>query len=165
MNWYAIYTKPKVEDIVSHKLMQTGIETYNPKLSIKKYIRNQYRIVIEPLFPCYLFARFSPQTHLWMIKYTRGVRKVVGDKEGLPWPVGDEIIDFIRSNEKGGYVRISFDEVTEGDTVEIAEGPLKGITGIFKHCLSGKERVVVLLNAIEYQAKVVVDRASLRKIC
>ncbi|MEW6570841.1 MAG: transcription termination/antitermination NusG family protein [Nitrospirota bacterium] len=164
MNWYAIYTKPKTEDLISHKLGQAGIETYSPKLSIKKYVRRRYSEVIEPLFPCYLFAKFEPRTHLWMINYTRGVRKVVGDKEGQPWPVADEIIDFIRSNEKGGCVHIGFDEIAEGDAVEIAEGPLKGITGIFKQCLKGNERVVVLLKAIEYQAKVVVDRASLRKI-
>lgn len=164
MNWFAIYTKARAEDLVTHKLAEVGIETYVPKLRITKYIKKRYREVIEPLFPCYLFARFEPLTHLRMIRYTRGVRRVVGDKEGQPWPVGEEIIDFIRSNEKDGYIRMWSDDAIEGDTVEIVEGPLKGLRGIFKQKLSGKERVMILLSAIEYQAKVVIDKVSLRKI-
>ncbi len=164
MNWFAIYTKARKEDLVSYKLREAGIETYVPKLRITKYVKKRYCEVIEPLFPCYLFAKFEPITHLWMIRYTRGVRKVVGDKEGRPWPVGKEIIDFIRSNEKDGYIRMGSDDAKEGDTVEIIEGPLKGLKGIFKQRLSGKERVVILLSAIEYQAKVVIDRMSIRKI-
>lgn len=164
MNWFAVYTKAKAEDLVSRKLWDIGIETYIPKLRITKYIKKRYREITEPLFPCYLFARFSPQTHLWMVKYTRGVRRVVGDKEGKPWPVGEEIIDLIRSNEKDGYIRFGLDDATDGDVVEIIEGPLKGLKGIFKQRLSGKERVVILLNAIACQAKIVVNSASLRKI-
>jgi len=80
MNWYAVYTKPKSEEIVSQKLRQTGIEVYNPKLRLKKYIRNQYREVIEPLFPCYIFGRFETEKYHWMITYTRGVKKIIGDK-------------------------------------------------------------------------------------
>ena len=164
MNWYAIYTKPKTEEIVSEKLMRAGIEVYNPKLKIRKYIRKQYREVIEPLFPCYIFGRFEPQKYQWMITYTRGVRKIVGDKTD-PWPVAEDIIGFIRSNEKDGFVAIKCEELSEGDTVKISEGPFSGLTGMFKKVIKGTERVVLLLNAIEYQARVIVERASLSKIC
>jgi small subunit ribosomal protein S1 len=56
-------------------------------------------------------------------------------------------------------------EIKEGDTVKIAEGPFSGLTGIFQKTLRGSERVVLLLKAIEYQASVIVERASLRKVC
>jgi len=164
MNWYAIYTKPKTEEVVSEKLKRAGIEVYNPKLRLKKYLRNQYREVIEPLFPCYIFGRFEPEKYQWMITYTRGVRKIVGDKTN-PWPVAEDIIDFIQCNEKDGFVAIKCEELSEGDTVRISEGPLAGLTGIFKKIIKGTERVILLLNAIEYQARVIVERASLIKVC
>ena len=164
MNWYAIYTKPKSEEVVSENLKRAGIEVYNPKLRLKKYLRNQYREVIEPLFPCYIFGRFEPEKYQWMITYTRGVRKIVGDKT-YPWPVAEDIIGFIRSNEKDGFVAIKCEELSEGDRVRISEGPLSGLTGIFKKVIKGTERVVLLLNAIEYQARVIVERASLIKVC
>jgi transcriptional antiterminator RfaH len=164
MNWYAIYTKPKSEEVVSQKLRQAGMEVYSPKLKIKKYLRNQYREVIEPLFPCYIFGRFEPEKYLWMITYTRGVKKVVGNKD-LPWPVTEDIIDFIRCNEKDGFVSMRCEELKEDDTVRISEGPLAGLTGVFKKIIKGTERVMLLLNAIEYQARVIVERASLIKVC
>lgn len=164
MNWYAIYTKPKAEDIVSQKLRQAGLEVYNPKMRVKKYVRNRYCEAIEQLFPCYLFARFEADKYLWMITYTRGVKKVVGSRN-TPWPVADGVIDFIRSNEKDGFIIRRCEEITEGDTVKIAEGPLSGLTGIFKQIIKGTERVILLLNAIEYQARVIIEGASLVKVC
>ena len=164
MNWYAIYTKPKAEDIVSQKLRQAGLEVYNPKMRVKKYVRNRYCEAIEQLFPCYLFARFEADKYLWMITYTRGVKKVVGSRN-TPWPVAEGVIDFIRSNEKDGFIIRRCEEITEGDTVKIAEGPLTGLTGIFKQIIKGTERVILLLNAIEYQARVIIERASLVKVC
>ena len=164
MNWYAIYTKPKSEDIVSQKLRQAGLEVYNPKMRVKKYVRNRYCEAIEQLFPRYLFARFEADKYLWMITYTRGVKKVVGSRN-IPWPVADGVIDFIRSNEKDGFIIRRCEEITEGDTVKIAEGPLSGLTGIFKQIIKGTERVILLLNAIEYQARVIIEGASLVKVC
>ena len=164
MNWYAVYTKPKSEEIVSQKLRQTGIEVYNPKLRLKKYIRNQYREVIEPLFPCYIFGRFETAKYHWMITYTRGVKKIVGDKTN-PWPVSEEVIDFIRCQEQDGFISMRYEDIREGDIVRIAEGPLSGLTGIFKRVIKGTERVILLLNAIEYQARAIVERASLIKVC
>jgi transcriptional antiterminator RfaH len=162
MNWYAIYTKPKTEELVSEKLMRAGIEVYNPKLRIRKYMRKQYREVIEPLFPCYIFGRFEPQKYQWMISYTRGVRKVVGDKAD-PWPIPEDVIGLIRSHEEEGFVKVNCEEIKEGDNVKISEGPLAGLTGIFKKIIKGTERVVLLLNAIEYQARVTVERASIMR--
>lgn len=163
VNWYTIYTKPKAEESVSQMLNQNGIEVYNPKLKITKFLRNRYLEVIEPLFPCYLFARFEPDKYLWMITYTRGVRKVVGGRNE-PWPVAEEVIDFIRCHEKDGFVARRGEDIREGDLVKISEGPLAGLTGIFKKVIKGTERVILLLNAIEYQARAIIERASLVKI-
>ena len=71
----------------------------------------------------------------------------------------------VRSNEKDGFVTMKCEELKEDDKVRISEGPLAGLTGVFKKIIKGTERVVLLLNAIEYQARVVVERASLSKIC
>jgi transcriptional antiterminator RfaH len=163
MNWYAIYTKPKSEDIVSQKLRHAGIEVYGPKLRIKKYRSGRYCEVIEPLFPSYIFGQFEPDKHLWMISYTRGLKKVVGGTDG-PWPVSEEVINLIRSHEQDGFVKLCSDEIKEGDTLRIADGPLTGLTGIFHQSIKGTERVILLLNAIGYQPKAIVERASLRKV-
>lgn len=164
MNWYAIYTKPKREEMVSGSLSQAGIEVYNPQLKVRKYMRGQYRDVVEPLFPCYIFARFDPKYSLWMIRYTRGVKKVVSSTD-TPWPVDGDMINLIRSREDdNGIITLKYDAYKKGDTVTIANGPFAGFTGIFERPMKGNERVMLFLNAVSYQARVVLDRASLMKV-
>lgn len=162
MNWYSIYTKPKREGYVLESLKAAGLTVYSPLLKQKRFIGGKYRETISSLFPCYIFARFEPEKHLWMIRYTRGIKKVVGDTE-KPWPVSENIIDFIKSQEHEGIVAVKPVNFERGDRVRITEGPLKDFTGIFEREVDGRERVVLLLSAIEYQSSVIVDRASLAR--
>lgn len=159
MQWYAVYTKPKREDAVAGSLENAGIEVFNPRLKQKKYMQGAYRNKISPLFPCYVFVKFEPETTAHMIKYTRGVRRIVGGD--LPWPVSDEIIDMIRAQEEDGIITIKPPDLKRGDRVTIKDGTLQGLNGIFEKEISGQERVILLLTAIEYQARVVVDKAFL----
>jgi len=161
MQWYAVYTKPKSEDAVAGSLENAGIEVFNPRLKQKKYMQGAYRNKISPLFPCYVFVKFEPETTAHMIKYTRGVKRVVGGD--FPWPVSDEVIDLIRNQEEDGIIAIKPPQLKYGDSVAINDGPLSGLRGIFEKELSGQERVVLLLSSIEYQARVVVERAFLSK--
>jgi len=161
MQWYAVYTKPKREDAVAGSLENAGIEVFNPRLKQKKYMQGAYRNKISPLFPCYVFVKFEPETTSHMIKYTRGVKRVVGGD--FPLPVSDEVIDLIRNQEEDGIIAIKPPDLKYGDSVAINDGPLSGLRGIFEKELSGQERVVLLLSSIEYQARVVVERAFLSK--
>jgi transcriptional antiterminator RfaH len=163
MNWYVIHTKAAREDLVAGRLRGAGLEVYSPKLQARKYLRGRSADVVEPLFPCYLFARFDASLCLWMITYTRGVKKVVGGTEG-PWPVRPDIVDLLRSRESGGVITVPRDEFREGDVVEVVHGPLAGLSGIFERPLKGNERVLLLLDAMTYQARAVVERASLTKV-
>lgn len=164
MRWYALYTKPHREETVAERLRQAGIEAYSPKLKIKKFLRGVYREgVVQPFFPCYVFARFDSEDHLRMITYTRGVKRVVGGPDG-PWPVAEELIELIRSQENNGFIKIATPGLKAGGRVKIAHGPFAGLLGVFERPLKAMERVVVLLNTLAYQARVVVERSSLVSI-
>lgn len=162
MHWYAVYTKPKQENTVADSLQNAGIEVFNPKLKQRKYLHGVYRDMIGPFFPCYIFARFEPITFSWMIRYTRGVRKIVGGDS--PWPVSDEVIDLIKSHGEDGIITIKPPDLRCGDKVTIKDGPLQGLIGIFEKEIGGEERIVLLLTAIEYQARVVIEKSLLMKI-
>ncbi|SPQ01714.1 NusG antitermination factor (fragment) [Candidatus Sulfobium mesophilum] len=83
MNWYAIYTKPKAEGSVAQLLSKAGIETLNPKISVRKYAGRKYIEAVEQLFPCYIFAFFDEGKQGHMVRYMRGVEYVVGKKNPL----------------------------------------------------------------------------------
>ncbi len=61
-------------------------------------------------------------------------------------------------------IAVPRDEFREGDVVEVVHGPLAGLSGIFERPLKGNERVLLLLDAMTYQARAVVERASLTKV-
>ncbi len=163
VNWYCIYTKPKKEEGVEKMLKEyLNLEVFNPKVKRKKLVKGRYIYLEEELFPCYIFSRFDPKRHLHTIRYTRGVRKIVGEKS--PYVVDDSIIEAIKSRMVGGFVRLQPKRFLPGERVLIKEGPFKGVEGIFLEELSSKERVIILLNLIKYQARVKIGRDCLEKL-
>ncbi len=163
-NWYCLYTKSRYEDHISDRLMSfPDIEVLNPKIKTKKYLRGKMKEVTEELFPCYIFSKFDPAQYLRMIKYTRGVKRFVGDAVGIPYVVDEEIISQVQSRINDGFVLVQQEVFQRGDKVEVQEGPFKGLTGVFQGELKARDRVMILLNAIAYQASVEVERALLLK--
>jgi len=164
INWYAVQCKPCREDVAAMNIGRLGVEVFLPKLRQEKLVWGVPQLVIKPLFPGYLFARFCPASYFHLISYARGVRRIVSCGEA-PLPVDDEIIAMIRSRvHNDGYVRIEPPQFQAGDRVMVCEGPLQGLRGIFERVLSDRERVVILLEAIHYQARVVVERRHLQAV-
>lgn len=145
--WYAIYTKPKKEDSVAFQLRNIGIEVLNPKLQSCKYKNNQFLEVIEPLFPCYIFADFEKEKYSHLITYTRGVRYIVGKNN--PILVLDEVINTIKeAMEEDGLIIVKPQKFRQGEKIIIREGPFKDFYGIFERESKGPERVIILLSAL-----------------
>lgn len=154
-HWYCIFTKPRQADVVAQKLiLLPEIEVFTPKLKRNKVRRGSYTEVIEELFPSYIFSRFSLERYAHMIRYTRGVRRIVGDTEGYPITVDERIIRTIQENVQDGFVVITPPDLKTGDPVRVTDGPFAGLAGIFLKELKPRDRIVILLNAIHYQARV-----------
>lgn len=149
--WYAVRTKPRQEAVAEAFLIQSGVETFYPRIGPSK-----------SLFTGYIFVKFDADTQLRLVKYSRGVSSVVnfGDK---PTSVDEVLIETIKTRVKDGFVVLDPPVFTKGEKVEIKEGPLEGISGIFDSRVKNSDRVVILLNAIASQSRIVVSSTSLRK--
>jgi transcriptional antiterminator RfaH len=157
--WYVIFTKPKEEDRVDQYLTARGVETFSPKVRKEQINAFTGKAVYyrQPLFPRYLFARFDVDKMLHKIGYTRGVQKVVSFNN-TPLAVDDEIVSLIQSRVgEDGFVRLSSD-LTPGHQVLISQGSLTGIKGVFDRTMNDKRRVMILLEAINYQGNIIVER-------
>ena len=156
-NWYVINTKPKKEFHVEKLFTEGGIKIYNPK-----YL---YENKIKPFFSGYEFIYFDFPAQYQLVKYTRGVKRVVGSRE-LPTPILEEVILEIKSREVNGLIEIDKygEEPEVGDEIEVMEGPLKGLRGIFKKQLTAKERVLILLNYVTYQGQLIIEKEKLKKV-
>jgi transcriptional antiterminator RfaH len=161
-NWFAIQTKPCGEELATGYISHLGLEVFLPRTMQVNPLGGGHRWVPKPLFPGYLFARFCPANYFHLVRYARGVRRVVC-AGGSPIPVDEEIIRVIRD-------RVSAQQAPEtestnirlGEEVIVRNGVLAGLCGIFERRISNRGRVLLLLDAIHYQARVLIDSRSLQ---
>ena len=156
-NWFVINTKPKKEFQVEKLFTEGGIEIYNPKYMDENKIK--------AFFPGYGFVYFDFPAQYQLVKYTRGVKRVVGSREA-PTTIPEEVIREIKSREIDGLIELyKYGEEPEvGDEIEVMEGPLKGLRGMFKKELTAKERVIILLNYVTYQGQLIIEKEKLKKV-
>jgi transcriptional antiterminator RfaH len=70
----------------------------------------------KPLFPRYIFARFSVTRSLHKISFTRGVQRVVSFDE-KPTPIDDEVIALLQARvDTDGFMRTG-EPLRHGDKV------------------------------------------------
>jgi transcriptional antiterminator RfaH len=165
MNWYALHTKPRAESLAQSNLQRQAIKTFLPRLRRKKTIRRRYRWTTGPLFPGYIFARFDFDRHGRLVKYANGITNVVSFG-GTPAVVEDAIIEAIHAHcePDTDTVTLPPPELRPGDRVQVREGPLTGLEGIFEHEMSDRDRVVILLETIGRGARAQIQRAQLEKL-
>jgi transcriptional antiterminator RfaH len=161
--WFIISTKPKQEFIAEQSLKSLGANTYLP-LYMKKIKKNKEKIeVIAPLFSGYMFAQFSVIDMYHKVRYTRGVKSVLGNNQCL-WTIADEKISNIKERESDGIVTLKKreDSFNSGDKILIDEGDFDGWEGVFYEELPDNERAIIMLTNVSYTSKLIVLKKYLR---
>lgn len=103
---------------------------------------------MEPLFPCYLFARFALQGQLERVQRTLGVKGVV--QFSGHWPtVADEEIEELRKQFGAEEVmERPLPRLQPGTEVDVVAGPFKGFRAVVKYDLPSAQRVQVLIDLL-----------------
>lgn len=162
--WFAICTNPMQEERAYQNLLASSVECFNPKIQESR--RNQFTGVVtfiaRPLFPRYIFARFSVQRSLRTVRFTRGVLKVVSFNS-KPAPIDNEVIELMKSRVgNDGFLHVG-EALKPGDKVRINDGPWKAIVGVIERNIQPGERVQILLTAIDYQGRLTIERQLVEK--
>lgn len=161
--WYVIQTKPKKESQVEFYLTNDGIESFLPLYQNFAFRFGRNIPQITPLFPGYIFAHFGLEQHHYMVRWTRGVTRILGT--GLePVPMDDLVIEIIKSRVDKDNVVKRGKTYQRGDRVRIKSGPMKDLLGIFEKKISDSGRVKILLTLIGYQASVELHESQLEKM-
>ena len=159
MNWYALWTRSRHEQVVREQLERKQVEVFLP--TIRKWSRwkDRKKQIDWPLFPGYCFARFEPHDTLPILKCT-GVVSIVSF-EGAPAPIPDHELSGIRTLID---TDLAFDPVPlikEGQMVEVVHGPLKGVVGRLVQ-KKEKARLVLSVDLIGQGVSVEIDAADVR---
>lgn len=130
--WFAIQTKPRAEEHAARFLSLKAITTFLPRLLVRHRHGSRRWESLEPLFPGYLFARFTPEPQIInSVRWAPGVRKVLGD-ETEPIPVPELVVSYLqqRAEEKGFIVPSP--SLVPGTRVRFRSGPLAYLEGIIE---------------------------------
>ncbi len=163
-HWFIINTKPKQEFLAEKSLQSLGANTYLPLFRKKVKKNKEKTTVVSPLFTGYMFAQFPVVELYHKVRYTRGVKSVLGNNEGL-WTINDQRIHDIRLREdsQGMVVLRSRDEsFNPGDRIMIDEGDFDGWEGIFYEELPDNHRAIIMLTSVSYTSKLIVLKKYLK---
>jgi transcriptional antiterminator RfaH len=160
-----VYTKPRQERIALENLERQGFKCFLP-MAINPYQRRSAsKLLVEPLFPRYLFLNAIPdQQSLGPVRSTRGVATLVRfgmELARLPEMVIRAVNS--RCDPETGLVKLDPVPVAPGDKVKVFDGPLAGLEGIFKE-RKGENRALLLMNMLGTESTVEVDSMLLRAV-
>lgn len=163
-NWYLVYCKPRQERVAKHNLERQGFETYLPVARQRRRRLGGAKMVIEPMFPRYLFIHLDSRNDDWgPIRSTLGVTTLVRFGQ-FPTPVPDYLVSNLRQHDdEDGIQQLPDYTYRPGEPLRIADGVMAGFEGIYL-ARSAKDRVLVLLEILGQQARVELARDTIEPI-
>ena len=159
MDWFALWTRSRHEQVVREQLERKQIEVFLPTITKWSRWKDRKKKIDWPLFPGYCFARFDPNDTLPILKCT-GVVNIISF-EGAPAPIPEFELDGIRRLIE---TDLAFDPVPlikEGSMVEVVHGPLKGVVGRLVQ-KKEKARLVLSVDLIGQAVSVEIDASDVR---
>ncbi len=159
--WFVIHSRPKCEHLAAGLMLGLpGVESYCPRIRFQRNTRRGKVWFVEALFPSYFFARFIPAVSIRAVKHSQNVIRVVDFGDQLT-AVPDQVIQMIRDEMDGQAIKEIHIDVKVGDTVELTEGPMRGLTGIVNSVHSGEERVKILMEFLGRESLVEVQKSQI----
>jgi transcriptional antiterminator RfaH len=163
--WFCVRTQTKREHIAAEHLReQEGIEVFCPRLRYRKPTRRGTVWWLEPLFPGYVLARFSLFEAERTVTFCQGVRGLVRFGSEIP-SIADSFVESLRAefkpDESGGELLTLTPALRSGDEVEVAHGPLAGMSGVVISIAPAAERVKILLEFLGQPQVIDVDLFSI----
>jgi transcription antitermination factor NusG len=155
MHWFALTVKPQHERTVADQLAAKSLDSYVPLYRAKRRWSDRVKIIDLPLFPRYVFCRFSFDDRMGVLRIP-SVTSIVGFG-GTPSPVSEKEIDAVKLLVGCGLAVSPWPFLRLGEHVRIHGGLLAGLEGILTREKSGY-RVVVNVEMLQRAVAVEIER-------
>ena len=154
-HWYALYVNVRCERVTADALHSRGFENFLPLGRTGHRWSDRIKELEVPLFPRYLFCRFSAQDRHRVLT-TPSVAYVVGIGN-TPVPIPDGEIAALEAVLKSGVASQPWPFLQTGQWVRIEAGSLAGLEGILLDS-RGSRRLVISVTLLQRSVAVEVDR-------
>ena len=161
-NWFLVQFKPNNHIIAEQNLRAQNYKTFLP---VEETVLTRYgkkTAVKTPLFPGYLFVKFSLTHDRWnRINSTFGVSKLLSQNNKpqiIPQKIMHELID--RCDEKGNLLPPK--NMKKGDNVKVINSAFSNFISTIDK-IDSKNRIWVLMNILGREARVEITPNQIQK--
>ena len=155
--WYLVHCKPRQDERAEENLVRQGYDCFRPQHSCERIVRGRRQIVVESLFPGYLFIQLAADAGWSPLRSTRGVNRVVGFGS-MPLPLDNGLIAHLQQRTATTVTPA----LEVGDSVRITAGGFAELDAIFM-AMDGEQRVILLLDMLNRQQRISVPLVSIVK--
>lgn len=159
--WYAVYIKHQHEKSAADLLARKGFEVLLPLYRARHKWKDRSKIVLLPVFPCYLFLRTCLEQRLEIL-HTPGVFWFVGNGGGA-CTVPFHEIDAVRRVTQSSARFEPHPFLESGDRVRIKSGALTGIEGFLTR-FRNQHRIILSVQLLQKAVAVEVDRSAVERV-
>ncbi|MDR1171125.1 MAG: UpxY family transcription antiterminator [Bacteroidales bacterium] len=159
-HWFALYTKARAEKKVYDDFRQKGIETYLPLRRELRQWSDRKKWVEIPIIHSYVFVHIPMSDYLRVFE-SKGVVSYVSYKGKAVVIPKREIDAMRRTVESNLSFNMETGSIQKGQTVTIASGPLKGITGEVLE-VQGARKLYLRISHIGYTLVVNLDDETIK---
>jgi len=157
--WYIAKTKSRKEAELQTNLLRLGVEeVFFPRILVQRRRNN----VLAPLFPTYIFCRFSRETVNWpAVRWARGIQYFLGVDDS-PSSIPDELVEDIKQRvEQWNSREDGPQDLSPGQSVRIIGGSLAGMEGVFEKNMDSRGRIQILLTIFGRLVRTEIDKTDL----
>ena len=159
--WHALTVRSRHERVVAEGLCGRGLEQFLPLYQSKRAWSDRTKVVEMPLFPGYVFCRFSEAQRLTALS-APGVTAIVGFG-GKDAVVEEHELDGVRRVLASGLAVEPWPHVRAGNIVEIHSGPLSGLRGqVVRE--KGQWRLIVNVDLLQRSVSAELERDMVQVI-
>lgn len=151
---YVVQTHPRKEQLAARELRNQDFEVFLPVIRRRPLLkRGRFEDrVPAPLFPKYLFVALDLEADPWSsVNGTRGVLRLLQMDDERPSPVPLAAMDRLLAAGEVLEEPAAALPFNVNDTVELIEGPLKGLRAVVQLCAA--DRVTLLLSLLGGQVQ------------
>ena len=161
--WYAVWTQSHYEHLVAQQLSAKGFAAFLPEMSLWSKREGAKRLTRVPMFPGYLFVRQAMEKKSYIdILKARGVVRILEDGWTRLTPIPDAEIEAIQQVVSADLPVFPHAHLAEGDRVEVTEGPLTGLEGIYIQDKVNKGRLVLSVDLLGRSVSVELDCTAVK---
>jgi len=157
MKWYVLYTRHHHERAVHERLLNRRLQSYLPLAMVWRKSNRGLRKVASPLFPRYIFVRCYLEMYAYLeLISIPGVMRILEDFQGQPVVVPEDEIRLLRKLCEADIALDRAGYHPKGDFVEVVEGQLRGVSGVFSE--GSKSTLLVPIHTLQMSVAIEVNR-------